>query len=105
MSFKKYNHSNTVLLILFQFCKTILSQRHVSPLPIYYSPKILHKDGLFQLNTLPDVVIIADKYESFVYQDEINKCQIINPGSFSTSGYEFIVYYPKNQAVEQSSCP
>ena len=84
------------------FCETILSQRHCSPLPVHLSPKILHQDHCFSLCPLPDVLILADQFESFSLQE--SGCTIMNPGSFAKSSFEFLVYYPASRKVEQSSC-
>ncbi|KAE9548992.1 hypothetical protein FO519_007796 [Halicephalobus sp. NKZ332] len=84
------------------FCETILSQRHFSPLPVHLAPKILHKDHCFSLCPLPDVLILADQFETFFFQD--SGCTILNPGSFARSSFEFLVYYPASRKVEQSSC-
>uniref|UniRef100_A0AC34RKY3 DNA polymerase II subunit 2 n=1 Tax=Panagrolaimus sp. JU765 TaxID=591449 RepID=A0AC34RKY3_9BILA len=84
------------------FCQTILSQRHFSPLPIHISPKLLHQDQCFQLCPLPDVLILADRFQSFSFSN--SDCTILNPGSFSRSDFEFFVYYTSSRVAEASSC-
>ncbi|TSW08324.1 DNA polymerase epsilon subunit 2 [Bagarius yarrelli] len=47
------------------FVKTILSQGHLTPLPLYVSPVYWAYDYALRVYPVPDVVIFADKYDPF----------------------------------------
>ncbi|XP_053488734.1 DNA polymerase epsilon subunit 2 [Ictalurus furcatus] len=82
------------------FVKTILSQGHLTPLPLYVSPVYWAYDYALRVYPVPDVVIFADKYDPFSISN--SDCVCINPGSFPRSGFSFKVYYPSNRTVEDS---
>uniref|UniRef100_A0A915EAG5 FHA domain-containing protein n=1 Tax=Ditylenchus dipsaci TaxID=166011 RepID=A0A915EAG5_9BILA len=82
------------------FCDTIWSQRHFSPLPLHFNAVLPQFDYLFHLWPLPDVLIVADKFKSFVSSGAYNCRLTINPGSFLLSNFEFQVYYPATGKVE-----
>ncbi|KAI5101906.1 DNA polymerase epsilon subunit 2, partial [Silurus meridionalis] len=80
------------------FVKSILSQGHLMPLPLYVSPVYWAYDYALHLYPVPDVVIFADKYDPFSISN--SDCLCINPGSFPRSGFSFKVYYPSNRTAE-----
>ncbi|KAK1160687.1 DNA polymerase epsilon subunit 2-like [Acipenser oxyrinchus oxyrinchus] len=80
------------------FVKTILSQGHLAPLPLYVSPVYWAYDYTLRVYPLPDVIVFADKYDPFNIAN--TDCLCINPGSFPRSGFTFKVYYPSNRSVE-----
>lgn len=82
------------------FVKTILSQGHLTPLPLYVSPVFWAYDYALRVYPVPDVIIFADKYDPFNISN--TDCLCINPGSFPKSGFTFKVYYPSNRTVEDS---
>ncbi|XP_068608394.1 DNA polymerase epsilon subunit 2 [Brachionichthys hirsutus] len=82
------------------FVKTILSQGHLTPLPLYVSPVFWAFDYSLRVYPVPDVIIFADKYDPFNITN--TDCLCINPGSFTRSGFTFKVYYPSNRTVEDS---
>ena len=85
------------------FCRTILSQNHYCPLPNFVSPKIPQMDFQFALTPMPDLVVLADNFAQYDYKpDKFNT--IMNPGSFSQSGFDFAVYYPATRKVELCNC-
>nr|DBA14529.1 TPA: hypothetical protein GDO54_005484 [Pyxicephalus adspersus] len=59
------------------FVKTILSQGHLTPLPLFVSPVYWAYDYALRLYPLPDVVVIADKYDPFTITN--TECLTINP--------------------------
>ncbi|XP_054651952.1 DNA polymerase epsilon subunit 2 [Dunckerocampus dactyliophorus] len=91
---------NSNLDIPNHFVRTILSQAHLTPLPLYVSPVFWAYDYTLRVYPVPDVVVFADKYDPF----SINHldCLCVNPGSFPKSGFTFKVYYPSNRTVEDS---
>uniref|UniRef100_A0A8C1FKJ9 DNA polymerase epsilon subunit n=1 Tax=Cyprinus carpio carpio TaxID=630221 RepID=A0A8C1FKJ9_CYPCA len=80
------------------FVKTILSQGHLTPLPLYVCPVHWPYDYALRVYPVPDVIVFADKYDPFNVCN--TDCLCINPGSFSRSGFSFKVYYPSNRTVE-----
>ncbi|XP_036398745.1 DNA polymerase epsilon subunit 2 [Megalops cyprinoides] len=82
------------------FVKTILSQGHLTPLPLYVSPVFWAYDYALRVYPVPDVIVFADKYDPFNISN--TDCLCINPGSFPRSGFTFKVYYPSNRTVEDS---
>ena len=84
------------------FCHTIWSQRHLSPLPLYYSPVHPNLDALFQLWPAPDVLLLADKFKAFVQAEDDQKRLTINPGPFSGGHFEFQLFFPTLKRVETS---
>ncbi|XP_030070184.1 DNA polymerase epsilon subunit 2 [Microcaecilia unicolor] len=82
------------------FVKTLLSQGHLTPLPLFVSPVYWAYDYALRVYPVPDLIVIADKYDPFTANN--TDCLIINPGSFPRSGFSFKVYYPSNKTVEDS---
>ncbi|XP_069064801.1 DNA polymerase epsilon subunit 2 [Pleurodeles waltl] len=82
------------------FVKTILSQGHLTPLPLFVSPVYWAYDYVLRLYPVPDLIVIADKYDPFTVSN--TDCLCINPGSFPRSGFSFKVFYPSNKTVEDS---
>uniref|UniRef100_A0A8C3ARZ1 DNA polymerase epsilon subunit n=1 Tax=Cyclopterus lumpus TaxID=8103 RepID=A0A8C3ARZ1_CYCLU len=82
------------------FVKTILSQGHLTPLPLYVSPVFWAYDYSLRVYPVPDVIIFADKYDPFSIKN--TDCLCVNPGSFPKSGFTFKVYYPSSRTVEDS---
>uniref|UniRef100_A0A8C8ADS6 DNA polymerase epsilon subunit n=1 Tax=Otus sunia TaxID=257818 RepID=A0A8C8ADS6_9STRI len=80
------------------FVKTILSQGHLTPLPLYVSPVYWAYDYALRVYPVPDMLVIADKYDPFTVTNA--DCLCINPGSFPRSGFSFKVFYPSNKTVE-----
>ncbi|KAA0711688.1 DNA polymerase epsilon subunit 2 [Triplophysa tibetana] len=91
---------STTLDIPSHFVKTILSQGHLTPLPLYVCPVHWAYDHTLRVYPVPDVIIFADKYDPFNISN--TDCLCINPGSFPRSGFSFKVYYPSNRTVEDS---
>ncbi|EHH63599.1 hypothetical protein EGM_16600, partial [Macaca fascicularis] len=80
------------------FVKTILSQGHLTPLPLYVCPVYWAYDYALRVYPVPDLLVIADKYDPFTITN--TECLCINPGSFPRSGFSFKVFYPSNKTVE-----
>eukprot|EP00074_Homo_sapiens_P076557 XP_011535144.1 DNA polymerase epsilon subunit 2 isoform X2 [Homo sapiens] len=83
------------------FVKTILSQGHLTPLPLYVCPVYWAYDYALRVYPVPDLLVIADKYDPFTTTN--TECLCINPGSFPRSGFSFKVFYPSNKTVEDRS--
>ncbi|XP_023078449.1 DNA polymerase epsilon subunit 2 isoform X3 [Piliocolobus tephrosceles] len=91
---------NSSLAIPNHFVKTILSQGHLTPLPLYVCPVYWAYDYALRVYPVPDLLVIADKYDPFTMTN--TECLCINPGSFPRSGFSFKVFYPSNKTVEDS---
>uniref|UniRef100_A0A3B3YGF5 DNA polymerase epsilon subunit n=1 Tax=Poecilia mexicana TaxID=48701 RepID=A0A3B3YGF5_9TELE len=91
---------NSNLDIPNHFVKTVLSQGHLTPLPLYVSPVFWAYDYSLRVYPVPDVIVFADKYDPFSISS--TDCLCLNPGSFPRSGFTFKVYYPSNRTVEDS---
>ncbi|OWK53763.1 DNA polymerase epsilon subunit 2 [Lonchura striata] len=89
---------NSTMDIPNHFVKTILSQGHLSPLPLYVSPVFWAYDYSLRVYPLPDLLVTADKHDPFTVTS--SDCLCINPGSFPRSGFSFKVFYPSNKTVE-----
>uniref|UniRef100_A0A8C9VIE7 DNA polymerase epsilon subunit n=1 Tax=Scleropages formosus TaxID=113540 RepID=A0A8C9VIE7_SCLFO len=62
------------------FVKTILSQGHLTPLPLYVSPVFWAFDYALRVYPVPDMIVFADKYDPFNISN--TGCLSINPVSF-----------------------
>ncbi|XP_075387203.1 DNA polymerase epsilon subunit 2 isoform X2 [Tenrec ecaudatus] len=82
------------------FIKTILSQGHLTPLPLCVCPVYWAYDYTLRVYPVPDLIVIADKYDPFTMAN--TDCLCINPGSFPRSGFSFKVFYPSSKTVEDS---
>ena len=80
---------------------TLLSQSHLSPLPISSQPIYWDYNHSLQLYPLPSLLVLADSYEMYhISQDQDS--QVANPGSFATEG-SFLLYRPSTKECEPSS--
>ncbi|XP_029396536.1 DNA polymerase epsilon subunit 2 isoform X1 [Mus pahari] len=59
------------------FVKTILSQGHLAPLPLYVCPVYWAYDYTLRVYPVPDLLVIADKYDPFTVTN--TECLCINP--------------------------
>ncbi|XP_061651406.1 DNA polymerase epsilon subunit 2 [Phyllopteryx taeniolatus] len=91
---------NSNLDIPNHFVRTILSQAHLAPLPLYVTPVFWAYDYALRVYPVPDVVVFADKCDPFSITH--SDCLCVNPGSFPRSGFTFKVYYPSNRTIEDS---
>lgn len=83
-----------------QFVQTLLSQAHLCPLPLHVRPVYWHYDHALRLYPLPDLVVLGDKCDPFT--ETQNGCTITNVGSFVKSKFEFKVYVPSSNTIEDS---
>ncbi|XP_046858107.1 DNA polymerase epsilon subunit 2-like [Xenia sp. Carnegie-2017] len=81
--------------------KTIISQAHLAPLPHHVRPVYWNYDNALRIYPVPDLIILADKYHSYVQPTSLD-CTCVNPGSFSKNEYSFKVYWPASREVEDS---
>jgi len=85
------------------FARTITCQGHLTPLPLHTSPVYWDYDRSMFLYPLPDLVVTADKFDSFTAENL--GCKVINPGSFQRQDFSFKTYIPSTRAVEDSEIP
>ena len=81
--------------------KTLMDQSHLCPLPLSVQPVYWNYDNALRLYPLPDMLILGDYYDQFLYNYE--KCAVMNPGSFPTD-FSFVVYRPAQKVTEFSRC-
>ncbi|XP_064617729.1 DNA polymerase epsilon subunit 2-like [Liolophura sinensis] len=82
------------------FAKTVISQGHLSPLPLHVSPVYWAYDNALRIYPLPDLIVCADKFDPFyVMQTDTT---VMNPGSFPRTGFSFKVYLPASRQIEDS---
>ena len=79
--------------------KTLLDQSHLCPLPLRVSPVYWKYDHALRLYPLPDVMVLADFYDQYLWCYE--ECVALNPGSFPTE-FSFVVYRPASRGTEFS---
>lgn len=93
----------TELSFLFQYAKSIVCQSHLTPLSLPVIPVYWKHDHALQLFPTPDLIVVADQFESYTtsYED----CQVINPGTFAKNDFSFKVYVPSSDAIEDSAIP
>ncbi|PAA50891.1 hypothetical protein BOX15_Mlig009534g1, partial [Macrostomum lignano] len=84
------------------FVRTVLSQGHLSPLPLHVSPVLWNLDRTLRLCPLPDLLVLADSACRH-FQLRHADCLCVNPGCFKESGFSFHVYLPRRREI-QSSC-
>lgn len=82
------------------FVKTIASAGHLCPLAIHVAPVYWDYDHSLGLYPLPDLAVVADKYDPFTLAEK--ECLFTNPGSFSRNNFSFQVYIPSSRTVEDS---
>jgi len=87
------------------FAKTLLGQAHLSPLPVHLSPVYWTYDHALSLYPNPDLVVVADTYDPYEEKEAGNETTLLNPGSFTKTGFSFKVYYPSTGAVEDCQVP
>ena len=82
------------------FVRTVLSQAHLCPLPLHVRPVYWQYDHALRLYPLPDLVVLGDKCDPFT--ESHNGCTVTNVGSFVKSKFEFKLYLPSSNTVEDS---
>ena len=83
------------------FTKTVLSQAHLCPLPLHARPIYWSHDHALRLYPLPDLVVIGDKCDPFTVSSDM-ECTVTNVGSFTQTEFEFKVYVPALNQIEDS---
>ncbi|KAG1656761.1 DNA polymerase epsilon subunit 2 [Nymphon striatum] len=86
--------------LLSKLVRTILSQVHLSPVPLHAQPIYWEFDHALRIYPLPDLIIYADKIDP--YSISMSGTQVMNPGSFSKSEFIFKVYLPSSRTIEES---
>jgi len=82
------------------FAKTIVSQAHLSPLPLHVLPTYWGQDNCLSLHPSPDLVVTADRADPFT--SKTDGVTVVNPGSFMKTDFSFKVFYPNRNEVEDS---
>ncbi|KAF9192802.1 DNA-directed DNA polymerase epsilon, subunit B [Haplosporangium sp. Z 767] len=91
------------VLIQKQLVRTIIDGAHLCPLPLTTRQVSWAHDHALRLYPVPDALILADKFEA--YNFKYQNCHCMNPGSFPTSDYSWMVYYPSSRRSDICQIP
>ncbi|GMS95822.1 hypothetical protein PENTCL1PPCAC_17997, partial [Pristionchus entomophagus] len=80
--------------------RSITSNAHLCPLPPCIQPVIWPLDCTLRLHPLPDLLVMADRFETYNVQQK--GCIVSNPGPFGRLHYHFQVYFPDTRKIEPS---
>ncbi|KAJ2790405.1 DNA-directed DNA polymerase epsilon, subunit B [Coemansia linderi] len=83
--------------------RTVVDQGHLCPLPQRVRPVYWAHDHAMRIYPIPDVLILADRFDS--YSINYEGCHCINPGSFSAGDLSFFMYYPVSRTSQYSKIP
>ncbi|KXS14233.1 Pole2 protein [Gonapodya prolifera JEL478] len=83
--------------------QTVVAQSHLCPLPLEIRPVSWAYDAAMRVYPLPQTVILADRCDPYDVAE--SGSTFVNPGSFPTSGWSFVVYYPGSGRVQHSKIP
>ncbi|KAG0348790.1 DNA polymerase epsilon subunit 2 [Podila humilis] len=86
-----------------QLARTIIDGAHLCPLPLTTRQITWAHDHALRLYPIPDALILADKFEA--YNFKYQACHCMNPGSFPTSDYSWMVYYPASRRSDICQIP
>lgn len=87
----------------FQFAKAIISQSHLTPMPLQVVPVYWKYDHALQIYPTPDLIVIADNFET--YTTNYSDCYVINPGMFSKNNFSFQAYVPAINQIQDCQLP
>ncbi|KAF8928204.1 DNA polymerase alpha/epsilon subunit B-domain-containing protein [Dissophora ornata] len=91
------------VMIQKQLVRTVIDGAHLSPLPLTTRPVSWAYDHALQIYPIPDALILADKFEA--YNFKYQQCHCMNPGSFPTNDYSWMVYYPSSKRSDICQIP
>ncbi|KAG9069103.1 DNA-directed DNA polymerase epsilon, subunit B [Linnemannia hyalina] len=86
-----------------QLVRTIIDGAHLCPLPLTTRQVSWAHDHALRVYPIPDALILADKFEA--YNFKYQNCHCMNPGSFPTSDYSWMVYYPASKRSDICQIP
>lgn len=85
------------------FAKAIISQSHLTPVPLQVVPVYWKYDHALQIFPTPDLIVMADNFET--YTTNYSDCYVINPGMFSKNNFSFQVYVPASNQIQDCQLP
>jgi len=80
--------------------RTLVDGGHLAPFSLNTRPIYWSRDHALSLYPVPEVSIIADRFEPFT--TSYAEGTFMNPGSFLNSDFSFMVYYPWSRKPEMS---
>ncbi|KAJ1734688.1 DNA-directed DNA polymerase epsilon, subunit B [Coemansia sp. Benny D160-2] len=83
--------------------RTVVDQGHLCPLPQRIRPVYWAYDHAMRVYPAPDVLVLADRFDSYSVNYEGAQC--INPGPFSAGDFSFFMYYPVSRTAQYSRIP
>ncbi|CAL1675823.1 unnamed protein product [Lasius platythorax] len=85
------------------FAKAIISQSHLTPVPLQVVPVYWRYDHALQVFPTPDLIVIADNFGT--YTTNYSDCYVINPGMFSKNNFSFQAYVPAISQIQDCQLP
>lgn len=89
--------------IVKHMARTVIDQSHLCPLPQRIRPIYWAYDHAMRVYPIPDLLILADRFDSYAINYE--GCHCVNPGSFSAGDLSFFMYYPVSRTSQYSKIP
>lgn len=91
-------HYPTSKDIGWHFARTVVCQGSLVPLSLNVCPVYWSFSSSLDIYPCPDLLVVGDRQKPF--STLYNKCNVINPGSFSKGQFAFKVYYPASRSVD-----
>ncbi|XP_034941329.1 DNA polymerase epsilon subunit 2 [Chelonus insularis] len=85
------------------YARSIICQSHLAPMNLPVVPVYWKHDHTLQLYPTPDLIVIADQFQT--YSTSYSDCKVINPGTFLRSNFAFKVYKPGMNEIEECEVP
>ncbi|XP_015609962.1 DNA polymerase epsilon subunit 2 isoform X2 [Cephus cinctus] len=85
------------------YAKSIICQAHLTPMNLPVIPIYWKHDHALQLYPVPDLIVVADQFES--YTTEHMECKVMNPGSFPKNNFSFMAYVPAMNNIDICAIP
>ncbi|XP_012526745.1 DNA polymerase epsilon subunit 2 [Monomorium pharaonis] len=85
------------------FARAIISQSHLTPVPLQVVPIYWRYDHALQIFPTPDLIVIADNFKT--YKTNYSDCYVINPGMFSKNNFLFQAYVPAINQIQDCQLP
>ena len=80
-----------------QFAWTIVSQGHLSPVPLAVTPVRWGVDHCMSIHPLPHMVVVGDRSPSFAHK--ACDCLVVNPGPFGRD-FTFVGFTPADRTAQ-----
>jgi DNA polymerase epsilon subunit 2 len=85
-----------------QYARTVVSEAHLSPVPLAVTPVHWAHDHALWLHPLPHLVVVADRSPAFALN--VADAIVANPGPFSRD-FSFIAFTPHDRTATVCKLP